>query len=198
MTREGTNGFPENGHCWWICSGATYHLDWTIARSVDHGAGRNLRTDDGGPAVRPRGQRRRRNRDRRSPGVADLLSHGIVGTHILGREDQGLDRCERTFKDPDVFHGEKSDRKHGRRRRDAIYAGGGRSVCADSRTLGLFVDELPDGRMAIFIPAAPMATIGQVQILPRDRVQVLDATLGATLTSISQWGVGTKDLYKAT
>jgi uncharacterized membrane protein len=69
---------------------------------------------------------------------------------------------------------------------------------ADSRTLGLIVDELPDGRMAIFIPAAPMATVGQVQILPRERVQVLDATLGATMTSISQWGVGTKDLYKAT
>jgi uncharacterized membrane protein len=69
---------------------------------------------------------------------------------------------------------------------------------ADSRTLGLIVDELPDGRMAIFIPAAPMATVGQVQILPRERVQVLDATLGAMMTSISQWGVGTKDLYKAT
>ena len=68
---------------------------------------------------------------------------------------------------------------------------------ADSRTLGLIVDELPDDRMAIFVPAAPMATIGQVHILPRESVRILDATLGATVTSISQWGVGTQDLYKA-
>jgi uncharacterized membrane protein len=67
---------------------------------------------------------------------------------------------------------------------------------ADSRTLGLIVDELPDGRMAIFIPAAPMATVGQVHILPRTRVHILNTTLGATITSISQWGVGTKDLYE--
>jgi len=65
-----------------------------------------------------------------------------------------------------------------------------------SRVLGFIVEELPDNRVAVFIPSAPAVTIGQVHILPQECVERLDASLGATVNSITQWGVGTKELYK--
>jgi len=65
-----------------------------------------------------------------------------------------------------------------------------------SRVLGFIVEELPDNRFAVFIPSAPAVTVGQVHILPQECVERLDATLGATVNSITQWGVGTKELYK--
>lgn len=65
-----------------------------------------------------------------------------------------------------------------------------------SRVLGFIVEELPDTRVAVFIPSAPAVTVGQVHLLPQECVERLDATLGATVNSITQWGVGTKELYK--
>lgn len=46
------------------------------------------------------------------------------------------------------------------------------------------------------LPRLP-ATVGQLHLLPRDRVNVLDASLGNFVNSISQWGVGTDKLYTA-
>lgn len=67
---------------------------------------------------------------------------------------------------------------------------------AESRTIGLVVEELPGDRIAVFIPAAPAATVGQVHILPRARIRILDTKLGTVINSITQWGVGTSELYK--
>ncbi len=67
---------------------------------------------------------------------------------------------------------------------------------SESRMLGLIVEELPDDRLVVFIPAVPAATVGQLHLLPRDRVKVLDASLGDFVNSISQWGVGTDKLYR--
>ena len=67
---------------------------------------------------------------------------------------------------------------------------------SDSRLLGLIVEVLPDGRLTVFIPFAPTATVGQVYILPQERVQKLDATLGSIVNSVTQWGVGTSGIYQ--
>ena len=67
---------------------------------------------------------------------------------------------------------------------------------SDSRLLGLIVEVLPDGRLVVFIPFAPTATVGQVYILPQERVQKLDATLGSIVNSVTQWGVGTSGIYQ--
>ncbi len=67
---------------------------------------------------------------------------------------------------------------------------------SDSRLLGLVVEALPDGRVAVFIPLAPTATVGQVYILPRDRVRELETTLGSVVNSVTQWGVGTSAMYQ--
>ena len=67
---------------------------------------------------------------------------------------------------------------------------------SDSRLLGLIVEVLPDNRVVVFIPFAPTATVGQVYILPQERVQELDATLGSIVNSVTQWGVGTSGIYQ--
>ena len=67
---------------------------------------------------------------------------------------------------------------------------------SDSRLLGLIVEALPDGRVAVFIPLAPTATVGQVYILPRDRVRELETSLGSVVNSVTQWGVGTGAMYQ--
>jgi uncharacterized membrane protein len=66
---------------------------------------------------------------------------------------------------------------------------------SESRMLGLIVEELPDDRLAVFIPSVPATTVGQLHLLPRDKVKVLDTSLGSFVNSISQWGVGTKKIY---
>jgi len=67
---------------------------------------------------------------------------------------------------------------------------------SDSRLLGLIVEALPDGRLAVFIPSAPAATVGLVHILPQERVQKLEVPLGSVVNSITQWGVGTSAIYQ--
>lgn len=67
---------------------------------------------------------------------------------------------------------------------------------AKSRVLGFIVEELPNNRVAVFVPSVPAATMGQLYILPNECVERLNASLSETLNSITQWGIGTKKLYK--
>ena len=67
---------------------------------------------------------------------------------------------------------------------------------SDCRLLGLIVEALPDGRVVVFIPLAPTGTVGQVFIVPQERVLKLDATLGSVVNSVTQWGVGTSGIYQ--
>jgi len=62
--------------------------------------------------------------------------------------------------------------------------------------LGAIVEELADGRLAVFVPVTPAATIGQVYLVPHSRVKRLKASLGATINSITEWGIGTKELFQ--
>lgn len=62
--------------------------------------------------------------------------------------------------------------------------------------LGAIVEELTDERMAVFVPVTPAATVGQIYLVPKIRVKRLSATLGATINSITEWGIGTKELFK--
>ncbi len=66
---------------------------------------------------------------------------------------------------------------------------------SDARVLGLIVEELVDGRVSVYVPITPAATIGQVYFLPSNRVRKLEATLGATINTISEWGTGTDKLF---
>lgn len=62
--------------------------------------------------------------------------------------------------------------------------------------LGAIVEELVDGRLAVFVPVTPAATVGQIYLVPSNRVTRLNASLGATINSITEWGIGTKELFE--
>lgn len=59
------------------------------------------------------------------------------------------------------------------------------------------VEELADGRYAVFVPAAPSPLQGAVYILARERVHLIDVGVGRLARCVSQWGVGSEELVKA-
>ena len=68
---------------------------------------------------------------------------------------------------------------------------------SESRALGFLVENLPDGRIAVFVPTAPLTTVGNIYILPPGSVTPLAASVTETINVITQWGVDSKYLYGA-
>lgn len=66
---------------------------------------------------------------------------------------------------------------------------------SSARLIGFRIENLPDNRCAVFVPSAPVATVGNVYVISRDKVTEIDASVTDTLTSITQWGVDTRMLY---
>ena len=64
-----------------------------------------------------------------------------------------------------------------------------------ARVIGFLIERLPNERAAVFIPSAPVATVGNICIVENESVSKLDASVADTLTAISQWGVDSKVLY---
>lgn len=69
---------------------------------------------------------------------------------------------------------------------------------SSARTLGFLVETLPDGRCAVFVPTAPIATIGNVYLLQMDSVTFVDASVADAAGVITQWGVDSAGLYRTT
>ena len=67
---------------------------------------------------------------------------------------------------------------------------------SEARSLGLIVEEHEDGNFTVFIPLSPMATIGQVFLVPSTRVQKLDAKFVDVVNSLTQWGMESKKLLQ--
>jgi uncharacterized membrane protein len=67
----------------------------------------------------------------------------------------------------------------------------------DNTVLGFLVEE-PAGTDActLFIPSAPGAATGSVVIVPRERVQPLDASTGSAMRAMKQRGLGLQKLGK--
>jgi uncharacterized membrane protein len=65
-----------------------------------------------------------------------------------------------------------------------------------ARVIGFLIELLPDDRCAVFIPSAPVATVGNIYVVSQQAITKLDASVTDTLTAISQWGVDTVDLYQ--
>ena len=66
---------------------------------------------------------------------------------------------------------------------------------SESRVLGLLIEQLPEDRCLVYIPSSPVATIGNVFIVPIDSVQKLDASTAETISVMTQWGVDANTLY---
>ncbi len=64
-----------------------------------------------------------------------------------------------------------------------------------ARAMGFLVETLPDGRCAVFIPTAPVATIGNLYVVPGERVSRIDGTVADTVSVITQWGVDAGNLF---
>lgn len=68
---------------------------------------------------------------------------------------------------------------------------------AGSRALGFLIEDLPDGRCAVFVPSAPLATVGSIYMVPRDAIRMLETSTGNALTVVTQWGVDAATMYGA-
>jgi len=60
------------------------------------------------------------------------------------------------------------------------------------------VEELADGRYAIFVPSVPTPAAGALYIMDRERVQALDVSFTQAVSVISKWGAGTGALVEST
>lgn len=65
---------------------------------------------------------------------------------------------------------------------------------SDSRAIGFEIEQLGEGRVAVFLPSVPAATIGQVQLIPEERVYPLKASMHAALEALTMFGVGSSKL----
>ncbi len=59
------------------------------------------------------------------------------------------------------------------------------------------VEQLPDGRYAIFVPSVPTPAAGALYIMDRERVQPLDVSFTQAVSVISKWGAGTGALVES-
>jgi uncharacterized membrane protein len=59
------------------------------------------------------------------------------------------------------------------------------------------IEEVGDDRFTVFVPSVPTPLAGAVYVLSRERVHPLDVSFTQAITSISRWGLGSKDLVAA-
>ncbi|HJW45231.1 MAG TPA: DUF502 domain-containing protein [Lysobacter sp.] len=65
----------------------------------------------------------------------------------------------------------------------------------DNAVLGFVVEEAADAAMfTVFLPGAPGAASGSVVLMPRERVQLLDADTGGAMRAMRQRGIGLQAL----
>lgn len=64
-----------------------------------------------------------------------------------------------------------------------------------AHVLGFAVEDLPDGRTAVFVPFSPAPSFGQVYLVPKSQVQPIEAHLGEFIGPITDWGAGAGRLF---
>ena len=64
-----------------------------------------------------------------------------------------------------------------------------------THAMGFLVEELPESRSAVFVPTAPMATVGNLYIVPNARIRRIDASMADAVSVITQWGVDSGNLF---
>jgi uncharacterized membrane protein len=64
-----------------------------------------------------------------------------------------------------------------------------------ARAIGFLIEPLPNDRCTVFIPSAPVATVGNIYVVSASRISKLDASVADTLAAVSQWGVDSTALY---
>lgn len=59
------------------------------------------------------------------------------------------------------------------------------------------IEELPDGRLTVFVPSVPTPMAGAVYVLTPDRVHIVDVKFTHAVKTISRWGTGMSELVAA-
>jgi hypothetical protein len=62
------------------------------------------------------------------------------------------------------------------------------------REIVYVIENHGNGQTTVLIPWAPTSFAGSVKIVARDRIDILDVSLGEVSRVLSQWGVGVRDL----
>jgi uncharacterized membrane protein len=70
------------------------------------------------------------------------------------------------------------------------------SLSPDIRMVAAIVEELPDGKMTVFVPLAPTPGVGFLQIVNRSKVEKLDASMADALGWFLNWGGDTQKLFQ--
>jgi uncharacterized membrane protein len=63
-----------------------------------------------------------------------------------------------------------------------------------AEVLGFVMEKHPGGRVTVFVPLAPMVSMGSVYIVEDERVTILEANALEVTGCISQWGVGSREI----
>jgi len=67
-----------------------------------------------------------------------------------------------------------------------------------AKMIGLEIEELGDGTVAVFLPSVPAVTLGQVHIVPQERVAPIPASLHLTIETLTMFGEGASKLVGPT
>ena len=67
----------------------------------------------------------------------------------------------------------------------------------DALVPAFVIEEIPDGRLTIFVPSIPTPFAGAVYILERQRVHLVDVSFTQAIRTISRWGAGSSDMVAA-
>ena len=65
-----------------------------------------------------------------------------------------------------------------------------------TRMLVAIVERLPDGHVTVFVPMSPTPGIGVLQIVPPDKLELLQCSMSDALGWTLNWGSGTQEILK--
>ena len=66
----------------------------------------------------------------------------------------------------------------------------------DEREIVYLIEDHGDGEVTVLQPWAPAAFAGSVKIVSRERIKILDRSLGDVSMVMSHWGVGIPELLE--
>ena len=96
-----------------------------------------------------------------------------------------------------LHHDQESNPTGGRSGGNGIRAGPDRSLRFRGQGHRADRRELDDGRLTVFVPISPTSTLGQIYILPADKVIKLNARFLDVVNTLTQWGVESKKVFSA-
>lgn len=68
---------------------------------------------------------------------------------------------------------------------------------AGAAALGFIMEEHANGQATVYIPLAPVLTVGSIYVVSSDRLTRLDAGAKEVADCISRWGTGSENIVSA-